>query len=94
MNITRNDSRDPFFSKIIKTIDGLPYGKGFTKAELAEKFGIKSTGSVDKWGRRCPEIRNRIVYVWTNGGRNRQSIFVAKKHKAKLIESGLAQEFY
>lgn len=95
MNIKESsDTRAKFFDKVLKAIDAQPYGVGFTKTELAEKFGSTGVSTVDKWGRLFPEIKNRIVYIKIHDGRHKQTVYVAKRHRMKMIQSGLVLEKY
>lgn len=89
-----SNPRSTFLVRVLQEIDKQPYGVGLTKTEIAKKFNCTSHSVVDKWGRLLPEIKSRIVYVKINNGRHKQAVYVAKKHKAKLIETGLALENY
>lgn len=94
MKLSQVSTRNIFFVDILKTIDSQPFGYALTKNELAAKFGFKSHMTVDKWCRIFPEIKTRAVYVKCNNGANRQTVFVSKKHKKKILEAGLATETY
>lgn len=89
-----SNPRGGFLDKVLKTIDAQPYGSGLTKTELTKMFGCNSSTTADKWGRLNPEIRKRIVYIKIHDGRHKQAIYVAKKHRAKLIETGMVLERY
>ena len=87
-------NRDKFYDKVIKRIDAQKKGEGMTKLEVVRIQNFKNPTTADKWMRESPGIRERCIYIHTNGGRNRTAIFVPLRDKAELIKNGTATESY
>lgn len=94
MNIEKAVADSNLGTKIINRIKKLKHGEGLTKKELSEAMGYTSSGVVEKWFRKYPEINNYKCYVIIRGRMTRQTIFVNLKYKQKLIQSGKATENY
>lgn len=80
--------------KIKNIVAKLPDGECRTKAELARGLGYTSVGTLEKWLRIFPELTEFLCYIPINGGRNRKAIFVNKKYRRRLIDTGKAVEKY
>lgn len=83
--ITKNPAKD----KILKLVKSLKRGYYYTKEELAEKAGF-SPRSVEKWGRRYPELRKHHCYVMIGG--RRMTVFVNTAYRKELLKKGIAKE--
>ena len=87
-------TRDEFFEKLIRLIDGQKYGSGFTKTELAQKFGYRSADTVEGWVRRYPKLIEYRCFIQINEGRTRTAVFTNKKYRDELIRTKQATEYY
>lgn len=94
MKLSEIETRSNFLKSVEKYISNIPNGEGLTAQELAEKFGFRSNTTTQKWVRQYPKLKEYIVYVNINSGRQRSAIFVNKKYRDELLKSGAATEIY
>ena len=94
MKLDKPDNRMSFLLRVENKIKKLRRGIGMTQIELAQHFGFNSADTAQNWVRQYPKLRDYIVYIHINGGRQRTAIFVNPQYRKELIKSGSATEIY